>query len=71
MATGWHVTGQVQRQVMGPSGQFVPSIEVHFQTANGTAGSVTVPKAQYTSELVRERIESYVAHLDAVADLTG
>lgn len=68
---GWHVTGQVQRQVMGPSGQFVPSIEVHFQTADGTAGSVTIPKAAYNVDAVKERIESYVAHLDAVAGLSG
>lgn len=68
---GWHVTGQVQRQVMGPSGQFVPSIEVHFQTDDGTTGSVTIPKAAFNVDTAKERIDAYVAHLSDVADLRG
>lgn len=71
MANGWHVTGQVERQVMGPSGQFVPSIDVHFQTSTGVAGTITVPKQQYNVDNVKERIDAYVAHLDAVSDLSG
>lgn len=67
----WHVTAQVQRSVIGPSGQIVPSVEVHFLTDDGTAGTVTVPKSAFNAETVKERIDSYVAHLDAVGGLSG
>lgn len=71
MPMTWHVTGQVQRMVMGPSGQFVPSIEVHFALDNGTVASVTVPSNVYSAEEVKKRIDSKVEHLSAVADLSG
>jgi hypothetical protein len=71
MAAGWRVTGQVERQMMGPSGQFTPSIEVHFVTDAGTTGSVTVPKTVYNGDEVKRRIEAYVAHIGAVENLTG
>lgn len=71
MAQTWHVTAQIPRQVMSPSGQFVPSVEVHFQLADGTTNSVTIPKNQYSDDVARERIQSFVDHLSAVADLTG
>lgn len=68
---GWHVTAQIQKNTIGPSGQITPSVEVHFQTDDGTTGSVTVPKSTFSAEAVKERIDSYVGHLAAVADLTG
>lgn len=71
MAQGWHVTGQVQTKTMSQSGAFVPSVEVHFTLDDGTTGSVTIPKNVYNADTARERIQSYVDHLTAVADLTG
>lgn len=66
---GWHVTGQLERTQMGPSGQFTPAVEVHFVLDNGTAGSVVVPRSAYNADAVKERIDAYAAHLDAVASL--
>lgn len=71
MAQGWHVTGQVQTKQMNTAGQFTPAVEVHFVLDDGTTGTVTVPKNVYNADTVKERIDAYVAHLSAVADLTG
>jgi len=68
---GWHVTGQVETKQMTQSGRFIPAIEVHFVTDDGTDGTVTVPKSAYSAATVKERIDTYVGHLSDVADLTG
>lgn len=67
----WHVTAQRETSTIGPSGQVTPSVEVHFLTDAGVAGKVTVPKTAFSAETVKERIDGYVAHLDAVGDLSG
>lgn len=67
----WHVTNQIEQNRIGPSGQPTPTVIVYFQLDNGTQGSVAIPKATYNVDTARERIEDYVAHLSAVADLTG
>lgn len=71
MAQSWHVTAQIPRSVQAPSGQFVPSVEVHFMLADGTTNSITIPKSQYSVAAVNERIQALVDHLSAVADLSG
>lgn len=68
---GWHVTNQVERQAMSPSGGFVPSVDVQFVTDNGTSGTVTVPKSAFTADEVKRRIDAYVEHIANVENLSG
>lgn len=44
-------------------------MEVYFMTYGGTAGSVTIPLAQYSTELVQRIVSERVAHIEAVAAL--
>jgi len=68
-ALTYRVTDQIQRSRLRPSGGFEDVMEVYFMTYGGTAGSVTIPLAQYSTELVQRIVSERVAHIEAVAAL--
>ena len=72
MAASWKVTAQRETMALDPfTQQFARMVEVTFVTGDGTVGKVTVPVDQYNADTVREKIDAYVEHIDAVANLEG
>ena len=69
MADKWTVIGQQQTVALGPSGSFVPVVQVRFQTAAGHVGTVEVPVSTYGVDTVRAAIDDYAERLDTVGQL--
>lgn len=67
--SGWRVTTQRQTQQLAAGGQFVPGVEVGFQTGLGVDGSVFVPNSQFTPEYVAAAVAAKASMLDQVASL--
>jgi hypothetical protein len=67
----WRVTGQMETNRTGPTGQFVSGVLVSFTTNKGIAGSVFIPDAQYSPDAVKQAIGARVAQLHSVSDLQG
>lgn len=67
----WRVTTQVETMGIGPSGQATRGVSVGFTLADGTAGSVFVPDAQYNPDTVRAAIQARAAAFGAVKGLTA
>jgi hypothetical protein len=54
----WRVTGQTQREDLGPGGKFRTVIDITFELLDsGDTGTVTVPLANYTQEEVASVIQ--------------
>lgn len=68
MADTWKVTNQRQTTAM-VGNAWVPSMEVTFETLSGTVGSVTVPVAGYSAQVVHDAIAARVEQIDAVTNL--
>jgi len=68
MADAWKVTNQRQTTAV-VGNQFVPVMEVTFQTARGEVGSVNIPVSQYSPAAVKAAIDPRVAAMDGVSDL--
>lgn len=68
---GWRVTGQSERTIIDATGAAVNVMQVSFQLADGTAGTVNVPLGQYNPEQVRSAIAAKAATIAAVNTLTG
>ena len=66
----WKVTGQHETTDVGPAGLFVQGYRVTFVLADGTVGSVFVPKDRYTVANVMAAIAPHAAELEAVAALS-
>lgn len=67
----WTVTSQNETTAQDSTGNFVSGWTVYYQTQDGTAGSVFVPKALYTADNVRAKIAAAVAENIAVSQLSG
>jgi hypothetical protein len=63
---GWSVTGQMEQQKLDGTGTFQDGIVVSFVTQFGQQGTVFVPKARFTPELVRAEIVSAARTMDQV-----
>lgn len=68
MADTYSITNQRQTTAV-VGNQFVPVMEVTFQTVRGEVGSVTLPLAQYSKDAVNTAIVARVAAMDDVASL--
>lgn len=71
-ATGrWHVTGQSQRSMPGPTGRFVPGFTVQFKAEGLGTGSVFVPESVYSKATVAKMIAQKVATMGEIGGLSG
>lgn len=69
--TGWQVVSQQERTLPGPQGTIEDVVVVTFRMADGTTGTVNVPKAQYNAQNVRAAVANYAARLAEVSGLKG
>lgn len=67
----WAVDNQIETIGLDPTGKPVEGIKVLFHTDKVAAASVFIPRAGYNAEKVRAAIMEYLAHLDAVHNLSG
>jgi hypothetical protein len=67
----WTVTAQTETVGSTTTGQIARGYQVAFRTAGGQQGSVFVPRAQYTADVVRALITEHARELDAIAGLTA
>jgi hypothetical protein len=70
-ATDWKVTGVVPGSVRMAAGNYVPGFTVTYQTADGSAGSVQIARADYNADALRALIQADVAQLAEIKNLTG
>lgn len=71
MDTGWKVTSLTPGQVRTSTGQYGPGWTVMYQTADGTTGSVTIAKQDYSKDALAALISGEVAQLAEMKSLTG
>lgn len=71
MAGRWSVVAQRQFEELTPQGTFRPVVEVTFQLASGTVGSIKVPRALYNEQYVSEQIDEVATQMVAVENLSG
>lgn len=69
MAESWKVIGQRESTEIGPDQRFTPTVIVTFQTGLGYTGTVSVPKAAFTADNVRNLIDEQVAAMHDVHNL--
>jgi hypothetical protein len=70
-ARGWAVIGQEEHTDLDQFGRPTKGMLVRFQTAQGVAGSVFIPQADYRVETVRAAVAQAVSAIDAVHQLRG
>lgn len=68
--SGWAVTSQQETTDVNDAQQFVPGYRVYFRTNAGHAGSVFVPRTQYSPANVRTIIAAHADELDQVGALS-
>lgn len=71
MAGRWSVIAQRPYEELTPQGTFRSVVEVTFQLASGTVGTVRIPAQLYNEEYAREQIESTASAMIAVESLSG
>lgn len=70
MAEGYKITGQLPTSAVGPTGTYVPSIQVSFETKpSGIIGHVTLPVSAYTVDAVAKAVSESAALLEQVQAL--
>lgn len=67
----WRVVGQRQSTDLLADGSIGQVVEVTFTLADGTNGRVKIPLVGFNADRVREAIDTYADHLDAVSRLEG
>jgi hypothetical protein len=67
----WSVIAQQEVTGQDSSGDYVPGVRVSFRLNTGTVGSIFVPSAMYTEEVVARRINNAAARLANVDSLSG
>jgi hypothetical protein len=70
-APTWQVIAQVERTILGVTGQATEVMAVTFQLANGTQATVNVPLVSYPPANVRAAIAAKAQAVAAVDQLTG
>lgn len=70
-ATTYVVTGQIERDQVGPVGPPVRGVAISFQTAKGNSGSVWVPYTTYNQgpDVVAPLIHTQAARMDQIGAL--
>ena len=68
MAEGWKVIKQRETSV-NVGNAYVKGMEVTFKTDDGTIGTVTLTKPDYTPDKVHEAIQEQVDKITAVGTL--
>lgn len=71
MAGRWTVIAQRQFEELTPQGSFRSVVEVTFQLASGTTGSIKVPVPLYNEDYVREQIDAQAGVMLGVENLSG
>lgn len=69
MAGQWRVVGQRQYEELTGAGTFVSTVEITFELASGTIGTVKIPQRSYTEEYVRTEIDRVANTMIAVENL--
>lgn len=67
----WTVTTQAERTIISSTGDAIDVMQVGFQLADGTLGTVNVPLSAYTVDNVRAAITAKAAVLAGVGDLSA
>ena len=71
MAQTWRVVAQQQREVLTAQNTFMSVMEVSFELASGTRGSLEIPMRLYGEEYVRAQIDLKASAMAAVEGLAG
>lgn len=66
MADTYHITNQKQSTALAPGGSFQDVMNVTFETASGTVGTVKIPLTQYSADAVKAAVEARVSEIDKV-----
>lgn len=71
MAASWTVIAQRQSEELTPQGTFESVVDVTFQLASGTTGSVKIPARLYSADYVSEQVATRASEMMAVERLSG
>lgn len=67
----WRVVAQRETIIIDPAGKPADVWEVTFQIADGTTGTVQIPKSNYNVKSVAAAITAQAAVIDGVSKLAG
>jgi hypothetical protein len=67
----WTIVGQQATTGQDAAGDYQKGVDVTFQLATGTTGTVFIPQIKYTPENVAVAVTKAARHLNAVDNLTG
>lgn len=67
----WKVTLQQQATGQDATGNYVRGRNVTWQLADGTTGTVFIPKNSYTADFVKQAIVDDVAQVASIGKLTS
>lgn len=67
----WTVTGQQETVGQTAGGAFVEGVRVTFRTADGSVGSVFVPRSEYLADNVQKLIQAQAATMAEIAGMQG
>jgi hypothetical protein len=70
-APSWRVVSQLQTQMRGPTGAFVPAWHINYQLSTGTIGAIDIPVTTYSAAAVKDAINEAVAEVSTVDTLTS
>lgn len=68
---GWRVVGQTERSIINDAGRPEDVVIVSYQLADGTAGTVRIPRSAYSVDNVRAAVAAQAAVAAEVAGLSG
>lgn len=69
--SGWTITGQYERQLVGQDGRLQNGVEVHFSMPWGGDYSVFVNRSTYSPANVRAAVAAYAGQLAEAHRLSG
>lgn len=65
----WHVVSQAEGSQINAQGRPEQTVIVTFALADGTQGTVIIPRSRYTLDNVRQAVDAQAALLAAVNNL--
>jgi len=71
MAMKWQVISQRQTERLTPGGSFESVVQVGFQLASGTTGTVEIPARLYSPEYVQAQVDAAATTMIAVENLSA
>lgn len=66
---GYTIIEQKETVTQSPTGGLVDAWKVSFKTEHGTIGSVMIPKAMFSAEVVGRAVQAEADKIDAVWQL--